>query len=792
MRSGSGKLDNIAFYIFLITVFLAPLAFWANKFVPLEMIKFLVISTGVIASAVLIAFVVLKERRISLPPASLCRTSTLLIISIIVSSILSLHFGKSFFGQAFEVGNASYLILMFLAGFVAFNLTQKQKDRAIVIYFAIVSSYIILFLLHVLRIIFGESFLSFGVLTSSTLTVFGNWYGLATFSFVVFIISIFAVLFLKLSRKMKIVFWVLTALSALSVIIVGDMRVWYVGAIVFLGLSIILFIEKWRVLRSTGATSMSRFWKALPLVPIITFLVFGLFIYRGASIVGPVVTKLKISHTEIRLPWQTTLDVTSSVIQNYPMFGVGSNNFSDAYQAYKPLLINSTEAWGTEFVYGFGLVPTFIASHGVLGSLLWILLFVFFGIIATKILKNLPSDAEKRFMLLSSFTISAFLWLLAFITVPGHAVLLLTFVITAIFVSLGISYGVINESVYSPAVGSKIYKLFASIVALVILILIVWGLVNIKKVIAFSYFIHGLSEYNTSQNLEKADMAFTTAIKFDNSDLYWRSKAEVAIATAQKLAGTINSSMSASTTQAVLTDINNVLNRGIADAKMATAYNPKNYYNYISEARVAEIAAGVKMPNGYENALKAYNSAIGLNPYNPSLYLNLANFEAKNSKYDDAIRDLGRALQVKNNYLDAVFLLSQVYSAKGDIQNAITAASVAVQLNPQNSVLLFQLGLLKYYAKDYAGSTQALEEAIKYQPDYANAKYFLGLSLARQNNTTKALAIFEELAEKNSDNQEIALIIANLRSGRSIFTDVKNPVTATPEKRAGLPVKEKK
>jgi hypothetical protein len=173
--------------------------------------------------------------------------------------------------------------------------------------------------------------------------------------------------------------------------------------------------------------------------------------------------------------------VAEVLAQNYPvpieMVGVGSNNFSDAYQAYKPLLINSTEAWGTEFVYGFGLVPTFIASHGVLGSLLWILLFVFFGIIATKILKNLPSDAEKRFMLLSSFTISAFLWLLAFITVPGHAVLLLTFVITAIFVSLGISYGVINESVYSPAVGSKIYKLFASIVALVILILIVWGLV---------------------------------------------------------------------------------------------------------------------------------------------------------------------------------------------------------------------------------------------------------------------------------------------------------------------------
>lgn len=139
---------------------------------------------------------------------------------------------------------------------------------------------------------------------------------------------------------------------------------------------------------------------------------------------------------------------------------------------------------------------------------------------------------------------------------------------------------------YSPTYGSKIAKMFTPIVALVILVLVVWGLIYIKKTLSFAYFAKGLSITNSTQDYAKADQAFSTALKIDKSDAFWRAKAEISILIAQKLATTINSSMSASTTQAVLTDINNILNRGIADAKNATAYNPKNYYNYIWEARV--------------------------------------------------------------------------------------------------------------------------------------------------------------------------------------------------------------
>ncbi|MDE1940755.1 MAG: tetratricopeptide repeat protein, partial [Patescibacteria group bacterium] len=193
--------------------------------------------------------------------------------------------------------------------------------------------------------------------------------------------------------------------------------------------------------------------------------------------------------------------------------------------------------------------------------------------------------------------------------------------------------------------------------------------------------------------------------------------------------------------------------------------------------------------NAYDSAVAAYTRAIALNPQNPSIYLSLAQLQASQNKLDDATKTLGAALQVKNNYLDAVYLLSQVYAAKGDLQNAITAAQVAIQLNPQNALLYFQLGLLEYNAKNYNVAGQAMAAAIKIQPDYANAKYFLGLADARLGDTADAVAQFADLAKSNPDNQEVSLILTTLQAGKPIFSDQQ--AAAQVEKPSSLPLKEK-
>ena len=84
-----------------------------------------------------------------------------------------------------------------------------------------------------------------------------------------------------------------------------------------------------------------------------------------------------------------------------------------------------------------------------------------------------------------------------------------------------------------------------------------------------------------------------------------------------------------------------------------------------------------------------------------------------------------------------------------------------------------------------------MSQAIKIQPDYANAKYFLGLSLVRIGNLAGAVSQFEDLAKTNPDNQEVSLILTNLKAGKPIFNDAKPPVTTAPEKRSKLPIKER-
>jgi hypothetical protein len=54
----------------------------------------------------------------------------------------------------------------------------------------------------------------------------------------------------------------------------------------------------------------------------------------------------------------------------------------------------------------------------------------------------------------------------------------------------------------------------------------------------------------------------------------------------------------------------------------------------------------------------------------------------------------------------------------------------------------------------------------------------------------EARAQFEELAKTNPDNQEIKLILDNLRAGRSPFENAAPPITPAPEKRSTLPLKD--
>jgi tetratricopeptide (TPR) repeat protein len=147
-----------------------------------------------------------------------------------------------------------------------------------------------------------------------------------------------------------------------------------------------------------------------------------------------------------------------------------------------------------------------------------------------------------------------------------------------------------------------------------------------------------------------------------------------------------------------------------------------------------------------------------------------------------------QAIQIKNNYLDAYFLLSQIEVATNNINGAIKSVTAASVIDPTNPAIFFQLGLLKYNQGDFAGAIVALERATTMTPDYANAKFFLGLSYEATKEHEKAIKQFEDLIASNPDSKEVAEILANLKAGKSIFT---NGADSKPEKGKELPLKEK-
>jgi tetratricopeptide (TPR) repeat protein len=291
---------------------------------------------------------------------------------------------------------------------------------------------------------------------------------------------------------------------------------------------------------------------------------------------------------------------------------------------------------------------------------------------------------------------------------------------------------------------------------------------------------------------DMADVKFAKALMFDSSDIYWQARAEAGMGKVSKLVNTAPAVRTASSTEALANQITDTIIKSLSYSRKAVSADPYNYYNHISEARVLEVATSLKMKDAYQNTLVAYNNAVAANPTNPAIYLSLAQFLSSQNKLDEALQAAGKALSIKNNYLDAVFLVSQIQSTKGNINEAITAGQVAVQINPNNPIAYFQLGLLYYYAKNYEFASQAMSVALKLQPDYANAKYFLGLSYARLNKTELAIQQFTELDKANPNNPEISSILSALRAGRSPFADSKASVSANIEKRSSLPIKEKK
>jgi tetratricopeptide (TPR) repeat protein len=216
-----------------------------------------------------------------------------------------------------------------------------------------------------------------------------------------------------------------------------------------------------------------------------------------------------------------------------------------------------------------------------------------------------------------------------------------------------------------------------------------------------------------------------------------------------------------------------VLQSITALSQQVIAYDIKSYSNYLYILNVYKSLASVGVKDAAPQAIQIIDQISTFVPYNPTLSLQKAQVYVVLKDFDKAVEFAQEALELKPNYVQAAFLLSQIQAEKGEINEAIASIKSIIVQNPLEPTLYFQLGLLQYNQSKYSEAILSLGDALTLSPEFNNAKYFLGLSYYKNNQTDRAILIFESLAQSLPNNQEVKKVLSNMNSGVDALSGIQ-------------------
>ncbi len=759
--SRTSGLDRISFIVLQVTLFLTPIFFIPSLSVPLQTGRAAFILYGIVIAFIIWSIARLKDGQFEAPKSLFYAGAGVLAVAYAASALLSANQAVSLAGSGLELGTLAFF-LPSLVLFALVPLVTKTKEQIFYSYATLLGSFFLVALFHVIRFVFGADVLTFGIFTSATANIIGKWNDLGIFFGLGALLSVITLEKATLSKLFKILVYVAFVLSLVMLVVINFGPVW----ITLAALSLIFIVYKLSYDKQEGVLGAN-----IPYHALIVLILSVLFIFAGGKLSSLIADNLGTSQVEVRPSWGATFDIAGSALKEDPFFGVGPNRFSSEWLANKPEGINSTLFWNVDFNYGIGFLPSFIVTNGIVGSLAALAFVVLFLMLAVKALLRQGASPFSRYLVLSSLFASVYLWVFSVIYVPSAAIWILTLMLSGLFIASAREDGVIGNRSFS-----VLNRPAASFVSVLLTILALIAAVSFAyfvtvKLIANTSFQKGVVEINTSGNLDAGEKAIMSAINLSPSDTFYQSLSELYLVRINNLFQDTTIAQSEAQAQ-----FQNLLGGAIQAAQLAVAYDPTNYQNHLTLGRVFEAVVPLEIEGAYDNAKKTYEDALAVNPDSPEIYLVLARLEVANKKNDAAKDYITKALEKKNDYADAIFLLSQIQISENDVVNAINSVSAVATLNPQDSGIFFQLGLLYYNQKNYQNAALALERAVTLNPQYANARYFLGLAYYELKDTARSLAQFKEIEKTNPENAEVKAIIANLEAGKAPITPAANPV----------------
>ena len=611
----------------------------------------------------------------------------------LLATIFSLYRYGSFWGVSQQASESMITIGCLLFFYFLINSIFSKIDIFIsLIVFSF--SAVIAELIGILQL-FGVFIIPFGFTKSTIFNLTGST---GSLGFFVAILLPLVIALLVVSKKWwKILFILQIVISTFIIFIVNYPIIWWVVAI---GSALILILGIQRKDLLDGR------WMALPMF----FLSVSLFFV----FLNPQISWLPQKVAEVSLSQNTGLDLAIQAIKEKPILGSGLGTFVYDFSKFKNPDFNKSSIWNATFNKSSSKVLNSLATTGVFGFLIMLLLMVlpiFYGI-RFLIFKKDNGDvgiyrgsADRVYSIL-------LLGLVVMITEQNIAYFLYNSNVVLDFVyffAIASLVGIIFENKRNFVL--KLSSTLNLIVTFIFILFFTFGMGVLmlygQKYLAEVNYYRGLFDYQSGQKVDGLKKLESAASLNPKSDLYFRQLSQAYLLGLQDELQNTKSITQGTIADQEKTKIQNFMGNSVNAGKVATDLNPQDSSNWSSRGYVYQNLIGI-LPDAGTWAINSYDSALKLDPNDPYLF-----------------------------YQEGNVYLTEAQSVSGDAQ----------------SKLLLQ-------------AQGQLEKAVSLNPNYSDALYSLGIVYNSLGQANKAIDIFVELQKLNPTNQDVSRILTNLENGK--------------------------
>jgi Flp pilus assembly protein TadD len=156
-----------------------------------------------------------------------------------------------------------------------------------------------------------------------------------------------------------------------------------------------------------------------------------------------------------------------------------------------------------------------------------------------------------------------------------------------------------------------------------------------------------------------------------------------------------------------------------------------------------------------EEAIAKFNEVAGMTPKCAECYANIATIYMRMKDYDKSEAAFKQAIEAKPDFGEAYNGLATVYNAQNKFDQAAEASAQAMKLmggaagaggaagGGGSASATFNQGVILWNAGKIPDAKAQFEQAVKLDPNMAEAHYWLGMALVNAGNTAEAKPHFE-------------------------------------------------